>query len=167
MTNLHKKFGGSSVVENTSHGLQRNLQFMKEVSLKSGVHLIAGTGYYLASVQPPNLLLQSQETMYNLMLTELTMQCVEHHDIKCGFIGEVGRSWPLHEFEKGVIQATGELQMELGCPVSFHSGRDPEPPFEIIRLFPEAGGDVSKVVMSHLEKEYTDVYVEKKGRCNI
>lgn len=63
------------------------------------------------------------------------------------------------EFEKGVIQATGELQMELGCPVSFHSGRDPEPPFEIIRLFPEAGGDVSKVVMSHLESKFNDFLV--------
>jgi phosphotriesterase-related protein len=41
---LYREFGGRSVVENTSHGLQRNLQFMKEVSQKSGVHFIAGTG---------------------------------------------------------------------------------------------------------------------------
>jgi predicted metal-dependent phosphotriesterase family hydrolase len=47
---LYKKFGGSSVVENTSHGLQRNLQFMKEVSQKSGVHLIAGTGNSLTEI---------------------------------------------------------------------------------------------------------------------
>lgn len=53
-------------------------------------------GYYLASVQPPSMLVQSQETMYNLMLTELTAQCVEHSGIKCGFIGEVGSGWPLH-----------------------------------------------------------------------
>lgn len=48
--NLYKKFGGSSLVENTSHGLQRNLQFMKEVSQKSGVHLIAGTGNSLTEI---------------------------------------------------------------------------------------------------------------------
>jgi phosphotriesterase-related protein len=63
------------------------------------------------------------------------------------------------EFEKLAIQATGEVQMELGCPVSFHSGRDPEAPFEIIRLFQEAGGDVTKVVMSHLESKFDDFLI--------
>jgi phosphotriesterase-related protein len=48
--NLYKKFGGSSLVENTSHGLQRNLLFTKEVSQKSGVHLIAGTGNGLTEI---------------------------------------------------------------------------------------------------------------------
>lgn len=41
---LYKQFGGGSVVENSSHGLQRNVKFMKEVSQKTGVHVIAGTG---------------------------------------------------------------------------------------------------------------------------
>jgi phosphotriesterase-related protein len=63
------------------------------------------------------------------------------------------------EFEKKAIQATGELQAELGCPVSFHSGRDPEAPFEIIRLFQEAGGDVNKVVMSHLESKFNYYFI--------
>jgi phosphotriesterase-related protein len=47
---LYAQFGGSSIVENTSHGLQRNLQFMKEVSQKSGVNLIAGTGNSLTEI---------------------------------------------------------------------------------------------------------------------
>jgi phosphotriesterase-related protein len=41
---LYKQFGGGSIVENSSHGLQRNVKFMKEVSQKTGVHVIAGTG---------------------------------------------------------------------------------------------------------------------------
>ncbi|PSN56987.1 Phosphotriesterase-related protein [Blattella germanica] len=149
---LYKEFGGGAIVENTSHGLQRNVQYMKEVSQKTGIHVIAGTGYYLASVQPPSILAQSQETMYNMMLTELTARCVEQHDVKCGFIGEVASGWPLHEFEKRAIQAAGEVQEEVRCPVSFHSGRHPDAPFEIIRLFQESGGDAKKAVMSHIER---------------
>jgi hypothetical protein len=57
------------------------------------------------------------------------------------------------EFEKRAIIATGEVQAQLGCPVSFHPGRHPEAPFEIIRLFQEAGGNVKKTVMSHLDRE--------------
>jgi predicted metal-dependent phosphotriesterase family hydrolase len=41
---LYKKFGGGAVVENTNHGLQRNVKFLKEVSQRTGIHVIAGTG---------------------------------------------------------------------------------------------------------------------------
>lgn len=47
---LYREFGGAAIVENTSHGLQRNLHFMKEVSQKTGVHVIAGTGNRLIEV---------------------------------------------------------------------------------------------------------------------
>jgi hypothetical protein len=47
---LYREIGGGAIVENTSHGLQRNLQFMKEVSQKTGVHVIAGTGNSLIVV---------------------------------------------------------------------------------------------------------------------
>jgi hypothetical protein len=57
------------------------------------------------------------------------------------------------DFERRAIIATGEVQAQLGCPVSFHPGRHPEAPFEIIRLFQEAGGAVKKTVMSHLDSE--------------
>jgi hypothetical protein len=62
------------------------------------------------------------------------------------------------DFERRAIQATGEVQAELGCPVSFHSGRHPDAPFEIIRLFQEAGGDVGKAVMSHLESKFSYLF---------
>jgi phosphotriesterase-related protein len=63
------------------------------------------------------------------------------------------------DFERRAIIATGEVQAQLGCPVSFHPGRHPEAPFEIIRLFQEAGGDVEKTVMSHLESELFQMYM--------
>jgi phosphotriesterase-related protein len=41
---LYKQFGGGAVVENSNHGLQRNVRFLKEVSQRTGIHVIAGTG---------------------------------------------------------------------------------------------------------------------------
>lgn len=41
---LYKQFGGGAVVENSNHGLQRNVKFLREVSQRTGVHVIAGTG---------------------------------------------------------------------------------------------------------------------------
>ncbi|XP_052741872.1 phosphotriesterase-related protein isoform X2 [Bicyclus anynana] len=60
------------------------------------------------------------------------------------------------DFERKAISAAGELQAQIGCGVSFHPHRDPAAPFEILRLYAEAGGDVSKAVMSHLDRTLLD-----------
>lgn len=82
-----------TIVENTSIGLNRNLSFLKEVALNTGVDVVAGTGYYVSAVQNQNTLEMTKEQMYDKMLADLT---TGDSDIKCGFIGEVGSSWPIH-----------------------------------------------------------------------
>lgn len=55
-------------------------------------------------------------------------------------------------FEKRAIQATGEVQQQLKCPVSFHPGRNAAAPSEIMRIYQEAGGDAKKAILSHLDR---------------
>lgn len=43
----YKHLGGGTIVENTVEGISRNLGLMKELSVKSGVKIIAGTGMLL------------------------------------------------------------------------------------------------------------------------
>lgn len=74
------------------------------------------------------------------------MHCI-NWKIKCIFEIE------FTAFEVSVIQATGSLQEELKCPVSFHPGRHASSPSEILRLYSEAGGDCKKAVMSHLDSK--------------
>ncbi|CAL7943704.1 unnamed protein product [Xylocopa violacea] len=147
---LYKEFGGGTIVENSSHGLKRNIPFMKKVSESTGVNIIAGTGYYVNATQTNEGL--SKEEMYDVMLKEMTTGCEECPDVKAGFIGEVGSSWPIAAFEKRAIQATAQVQEQLKCPVSFHPGRDPAAPSEIMRIYQEAGGDARKAILSHLDR---------------
>ena len=102
------------------------------------------------------------------IIDELTIGSFDCPEIKCGFIGEVGCSFPLHgtpnsrlawfifenistDFERKSIQASAHGQEATGAPVSFHPGRDPESPYEIMRIFTEAGGNGKKAIMGHLE----------------
>lgn len=73
-------------------------------------------------------------------------------NIKCGVIGEIGCSWPLTDSENKVLKATAHAQAQLGCPVIIHPGRNGDSPFQIIRVLQEAGADISKTVMSHLDR---------------
>lgn len=61
-------------------------------------------------------------------------------------------------FEKRVIQAVAQLQQETQAPITFHPGRSPESPFEILRVFTEAGGSAEDVVMSHLDRKFKKSY---------
>lgn len=148
----YKKFGGGTIVENSTKGLNRNVNFMRELSKNHGVHIIAGTGYYVNAAQDKQTLKESVEEMADFMAKELTVGSEECADIKCGIIGEIGCSWPLYDFERRVIKATGETQSATGCPVMFHPGRHHEAPEEILRLYSEAGGSVSKMVIGHLDR---------------
>lgn len=97
---LYKKWGGGAIVENTSHGLKRNLHFLYDIGKRTGVHIIAGTGHYLASVQNADTLTMSLERLADLYSKEIITGIDLNGDgkqmIKCGFIGEVGSDWPIH-----------------------------------------------------------------------
>lgn len=148
-----KLFGGQTIVENTTHGINRNLKLMRDISRATGVNIVAGTGHYLEMTQKPEALNLSVEEMVQLYTAEIQEGVeVSPDSIKCGFIGEVGSVYPITDFERRAIQATAEAQSSLKCGVSFHPGRDEQAPFEILRIYLEAGGDASKCVMSHLDR---------------
>lgn len=89
-------------------------------------------------------------------LTDIIVSEVLHGadgtDIRCGVIGEIGTSWPITESEAKVLRATAHAQTQLGCPVIIHPGRSAEAPAEVVRILQEAGGDIGKTVMSHLDR---------------
>lgn len=95
---LYKKFGGGTIVENSSHGLKRNMEFMVETSKKTGVHIVAGTGHYVHDLQEKDHVNMSVEQMTDLYSKEI-ITGVELEGVgmvKCGFIGEVGSVYPIH-----------------------------------------------------------------------
>lgn len=94
-------FSGT-IVENTTEGLNRDLKFYQNVSRASNVHIVAGTGHYIADLQSGDTLQKSTEDVYNHMLQELTKGCVNFEGVKAGFMGEIASVWPLRGKRKRV-----------------------------------------------------------------
>ncbi|XP_067206567.1 phosphotriesterase-related protein-like isoform X2 [Linepithema humile] len=156
---LFENAGGKTIVENTSTGLGRDLKQLQDYSVKCKINIIAGTGYYTASVQNDSNLNFTHEEIYNKLLNDLTNEIEgsyqigdSNNKIKAGFIGEVGSSWPIHEFEKRSIRATGEIQAQLHCPVNLNPGVEEDALREVIRLYQEAGGDSRKAAISNIDR---------------
>lgn len=89
-----RKVGGGAIVECTTHGIERNAQFLLDLSLSTGVKIIAGTGYYVASFQQESLT-WSEEQLAQQMYDDICKGCKEAPNVKCGLIGELGCSFPL------------------------------------------------------------------------
>ncbi|XP_071119429.1 N-acetyltaurine hydrolase-like [Haliotis cracherodii] len=151
----YKSNGGSSIVDNTTIGLHPNKQFLKELSETTGVNIVAGAGYYVAAFQTESTKALTLEAMSDCIRHDI-LEGVGETGIKCGVIGEIGCAWPLEEFERRSIQASAVVQSELDTPVIIHPGLNPDSPFEILRIFQEAGGKLHNVVMSHLDRTIFD-----------
>ena len=72
--------------------------------------------------------------------------------IRSGVIGEVGCSWPLTDNERKVLRASGRAQVLTGAPLLIHPGRDEVAPLEIIEVLTEAGADLGRTIMGHLDR---------------
>lgn len=150
-----KELGGSTLVDNTTIGIDRNMQFQKKVAQETGVNIVAGAGYYVGAAQPSSV---NQMTIEDLekQITDEILVGADGTDIKCGVIGEIGCSYPLQANEKKVLQAAARVQAKLGCPLIIHPGRDKRAPMEIVSIIQGEGGDVKKTVMSHLDRTIHD-----------
>ncbi|XP_074642034.1 N-acetyltaurine hydrolase-like [Tubulanus polymorphus] len=150
---IYKAIGGSSIVELSTHGLQRNLKFIKDISESTGVHIITGAGYYVNTCQELKMNTTPVEELTESIMNELT---VGSDGIRCGCIGELGCSFPLHANERRVLQAGAIAQSQAGCGMNIHPGRDVNAPIDIIRILQESGADISKTTMSHLDRTIAD-----------
>ncbi|XP_069504457.1 phosphotriesterase-related protein [Ambystoma mexicanum] len=154
----YKASGGGTIVENTTTGISRDVKALNWLAEETGVHIISGAGFYVDATHTPETRAMSVEQLTEVLVTEI-LHGADGTDIRCGVIGEIGCSWPLTESERKILQATAHAQTQLGCPVIVHPGRHSDAPFQIIHILQEAGADISKTVMSHLDRTILD---EKK-----
>ena len=148
---LYKKAGGGTVCDVTSIGIRLKPSSLPDISRSSGVHIVCGTSYYVDASLPPEVKDMTMDEMAAVMINEVRVG-VAGTNVRCGIIGELGCSWPLTDVERKVLCAGAKAQRETGAPLLIHPGRDEEAPFEIIDILREAGADISRTVMSHLDR---------------
>lgn len=147
--------GGSAIVELTTAGIGPDLEALARISQASGVHVIAGAGFYTEPYLDAETLALPIEALTEAMIAEVE-DGARGTAIRCGIIGEIGCSWPLTPFERRCLQAAAAAQRATGAAVSVHPGRHPQAPHDILDVLETAGGDLSRTVIGHMDRTYTD-----------
>lgn len=153
---LYKRNGGGTVVEVTPKGLGRDPLALARIAQATGLNIIMGTAYYVATVRataahPPEMEDWTEQQIATEFVNEI-MVGAEGTGVRAGIIGEIGCSWPLAKNEQKVLRAAAMAQRETGAPLMVHPGRNESSPFEIIEILSDAGADLNRTIICHISR---------------
>ena len=146
-----KELGGGAIVDATSVGIGRNPEALAAISRETGVHVVMGSGHYVAAVHPADMDARTAEDIAREIVGDI-VDGADGTGIRAGIIGEIGCTWPLAPNERKSLTAAAMAQRETGAAVLIHPGRDPEAPMEILDVLERGGADLSRVIMGHLDR---------------
>ena len=171
----YRHFGGNTIMEMSTPEIcpadrkDERISVLKDLSLKSGVNIVYGAGFYKEPRLPQFIKEKTVDELKEMIKKELLEGRGEEH-IKAGFIGEVGSSnYHVYETEEKVLRAAGRASAETGFGISTHTGRGTMYR-EQLAFFEEEGADLSHVIIGHQdvyprleERMETYEYIFSKG----
>ena len=123
---LYREAGGGTVVDATPVGLGRDPAGLREIARRTGVHVVMGSGYYVAAFHPPQVASLSRDAITRQITGDIE-QGADDTGIRAGVIGEIGMSWPPHPDEVKVLQAAAQAQTATGAALLIHPDGTPRP----------------------------------------
>ncbi len=152
---MFKQEGGGAIVDCSVTGMSPDPVGLARISMATGLHVVAATGFYIQPSHPATVSTMSEEELAAQMVEEIT-RGIKGTSVKAGIIGEIGCSWPLHPDERKVVAASAIASRQTGVAISIHPGRDEAAPMEIMDILKSAGVGVDRIIMGHLERTIFD-----------
>jgi phosphotriesterase-related protein len=152
---IFKKSGGRTIVDVTITGIGRDPKGIARVSRATGLNVVMGSGYYTAPSLSPEFAAKPEEEISEEIISDITVG-VGGTGIRAGLIGEIGCSWPLHDYERKTLKAAAVAQQKTGACLSVHPGRNRKAPFDVVDILEQAGADLSRVIICHIDARIRD-----------
>ena len=154
---LFREAGGGTIVDVTSIGIGRNPEGLVRIARASGVNIVMGSSYYVEENYPSERGVRdkTEDEIADEILGDI-FEGVDGTDVRAGVIGEVGCSWPLTATERKVLRASGLAQRRSGAALTIHPGRNSAAPLEIVEVLRDAGADLGRTILGHLDRTIDD-----------
>ena len=156
----YKQLGGGTVVEVSSVGLSPDPAALAELARRTGLNVVAGTGYYIGASHPPDLAGKTVDQVTDEMLRDFA-DGFPGTDVRAGVIGEIGTTEPLTPTERVVLEASGRVQAQTGAALVMHpdsTHRSYEPIARTLDILATAGAALDKVIVSHCDERLHESY---------
>jgi phosphotriesterase-related protein len=157
---LKTKYGLNLFVDCTPINIGRNIELLKRVSEKSGVHIVCSTGFYYTD--EPVLYASSAETLAEHMIKDAK-------NINAGIIKAAVENEALSEFNIKLLTAAAIAQKELNLPVAVHTNANNKNGLKALNVLLEKGVKPEKITIGHLSDTENIEYILEiaKSGCYI
>lgn len=140
---IAKSEGIGCIVDGGHPDMGRDLSFLRQVSERSGLPIVAGGGFYTQPFYPKEIATMTEEQIYRALLKQAEAEPI-------GCFGEIG-SWDyMTKDERKVFRAIGRASAATNLPVFTHTGIPGKSALEQLDLLEDAGADPKKIVIGHL-----------------
>ena len=154
------KNGVRNITEVTNIGMGRDINYIREVSEKSGINVICATGFYKEPFYPEFVYEKNEKALSEIMKKEI-LEGIDGTGIKAGIIGEIGSSKDkITETELKVFKSAIIAHLETGISITTHTylatmGH------EQVKLFKEYKVNLDKIVIGHVDLSGNTEYILK------
>jgi phosphotriesterase-related protein len=147
----YREAGGQALIDMTTVGIHPEPEKLCMIAGRTGVHVVAGCGYYRQPLIPAPLHDRSTEEIADDLLGWLN-EGMYGTSIRAGLMGELGTSSPIYPFEERQLRAAARVQRQVGASINVHPliwGREH---LHILDILEEEGADLSRVAISHCDE---------------
>lgn len=145
-----KRAGGGTIVDLSLDAIGRDVEGLAEISRATGVHVIAGCGYYVHTAHPPELAAMTASDVADVIVRDLT-EGVAQTGIKAGVIGEIGTWDPIHPEEEKVLLGVAAAHRRTGAPIIVHTHLFAKQGLRVLDILERAGVPCDRVAIGHLD----------------
>lgn len=151
--------GGQTIIETTGLGIGRNLRALREVSERTGVHIVAGTGFYLEGAQPEWVRAASEDEIAAAIRSDLE---AGEHGIRPGIIGEIGVGQDFTAPERKGLAAACAVQVATRLPMQVHLPGWFRRAEEVLDFVQERGVSPRHVILCHMNPSGFDADYQRR-----
>lgn len=142
------EYGGGTFVDATGICNGRDVDYFKSLSAKTGVHIVACTGFVGGDAALPFFAAASIEYLTAQFIHEITVG-IGSTGSKAGIIKVgVSRGFRMTELDKRIYRAAAKAAVATGVPIFTHLAVDSQPAIDI---FGEEGLPLDRVLFGHVD----------------
>ena len=138
-----KNEGIGCIVDGGHPDMGRDINFLRQVSMKSGMPIVAGAGFYTQPFYPNEIATMSEEQIVEALVRQCEVDPV-------GVFGEIGSWDDMTANERKVFRAIGKAHIATNLPIFTHTGIPGKAALEQLDLFEDVGVKPNRVVIGHL-----------------
>jgi phosphotriesterase-related protein len=138
-----KSAGIACIVDAGHADMGRDVNFIRQVSMKSGVPIVIGGGFYSQPFYPKEISTMSEEQIVKALIKQAD-------DDVLGVFGEIGSWDDITADERKVFRAVGKAHVATNLSIFTHTGIPGKSALEQLDILEDAGVKPGRIVIGHL-----------------